>query len=142
MSQFKVSPKHATNLYEKSNNVNNCQGLRHTLTRAIPLIHKAPRFAVDETSLIDDSNIDGDTSRHASLDRYPSQHWAPNAAEVESLVREFQPSALVVDLQMPGNDGVQVLNHLPHRSIPQPTALMRGTGNSAWIRAGTLARRT
>jgi EAL domain-containing protein (putative c-di-GMP-specific phosphodiesterase class I)/ActR/RegA family two-component response regulator len=53
---------------------------------------------------------------------------AYDAVDIENKVAQFNPDVLVLDLQMPGMDGVQLLNHLVEHAIRLPNMLVSGMG--------------
>ena len=52
---------------------------------------------------------------------------AENGAEGLELFRQEQPDAIVLDLKMPGMDGLTVLQHVRRVSLDQPVIMLTGT---------------
>ena len=52
---------------------------------------------------------------------------AENGAEGLELFRQEQPDVIVLDLKMPGMDGLTVLQHVRRVSLDQPVIMLTGT---------------
>ena len=52
---------------------------------------------------------------------------AENGAEGLELFRQEQPDVIVLDLNMPGMDGLTVLQHVRRVSLDQPVIMLTGT---------------
>lgn len=63
-----------------------------------------------------------------------------NAAEFETTYRSQQPEVIVLDLNMPGTDGVELLRFLAESKSPSAILLMSGLDNRTLASAQRLGR--
>jgi CheY-like chemotaxis protein len=89
--------------------------------------------------VVDDEPQVADMLRELLLELGYSVATAGNGAEALQRVPEFKPDVVLLDLQMPGMSGSQVLDRLRHDRPGLPVVIVTGNTDVAVAR-GTLAR--
>jgi len=75
--------------------------------------------------IVDDNNVVQDVLREFFKDRYQVQ-LAPNASQALSLIVRQTPDIVLLDVKMPGLDGISLLKSLRETGVAVPIFLMTG----------------
>ena len=75
--------------------------------------------------IVDDNNVVQDVLREFFKDRYQVQ-LAPNASQALSLIVRQTPDIVLLDVKMPGLDGISLLKSLRETGVGMPIFLMTG----------------
>ena len=75
--------------------------------------------------IVDDNNVVQDVLREFFKDRYQVQ-LAPNASQALSLIVRQTPDIVLLDVKMPGLDGISLLKSLRETGVGVPIFLMTG----------------
>jgi len=75
--------------------------------------------------IVDDNNVVQDVLREFFKDRYHVQ-LAPNASQALSLIVRQTPDIVLLDVKMPGLDGISLLKSLRETGVAVPIFLMTG----------------
>ena len=75
--------------------------------------------------IVDDNNVVQDVLNEFFKDRYVVQH-APNASQALSLIVRQPPDLVLLDVKMPGLDGLSLLKSLRETGVGMPIFLMTG----------------
>ena len=75
--------------------------------------------------IVDDNSVVQDVLREFFKDRYEVQ-LAPNASQALSLIVRQAPDLVLLDVKMPGLDGLSLLKSLRETGVGMPIFLMTG----------------
>jgi two-component system, response regulator, stage 0 sporulation protein F len=75
--------------------------------------------------IVDDNNVVQDVLQEFFKDRYLVQ-LAPNASQALSLIVRQTPDLVLLDVKMPGLDGLSLLKSLRETGVSMPIFLMTG----------------
>ena len=75
--------------------------------------------------IVDDNNVVQDVLKEFFKDRYLVQ-LAPNASQALSLIVRQTPDLVLLDVKMPGLDGLSLLKSLRETGVSMPIFLMTG----------------
>src|SRR5204862_5761956 len=83
------------------------------------------RCAMKRILIVDDNNVVQDVLREFFKERYQVQ-LAPNASQALSLIVRQTPDLVLLDVKMPGLDGLSLLKSLRETGVIVPIFLMTG----------------